>query len=129
MILADTSVWIDHLRSGDEALGRLLERGEVVGHPFVVAEVALGSLRARDEVLGLLDGLASLPVAEVREVRALIEARRLFGRGVGFVDASLIASCLIVPGTTLWTRDRRLAAAAAELGIAAPGGPGRPIAP
>ena len=121
MILADTSIWVDHLRSGDAALGRLLERGEVVSHPFVVAEIALGSLQARGEVLGLLDGLASLPVARVSEVRALVEARRLFGGGIGFVDASLVASCLLAPGTTLWTRDRRLGAVAAELGMGADG--------
>ena len=121
MILADTSIWVDHLRSGDAELGRLLERGEIVSHPFVVAEIALGSLRARGEVLGLLDGLASLPVARVSEVRALVEARRLFGRGIGFVDASLVASCLLAPGTTLWTRDRRLGAVAADLGIGAAG--------
>ena len=112
---------MDHLRSGDAELGRLLERGEIVSHPFVVAEIALGSLRARGEVMGLLDGLASLPVARVSEVRALVEARRLFGRGIGFIDASLVASCLLAPGTTLWTRDRRLGAVAAELCIGAAG--------
>ena len=122
MILADTSIWVDHLRSGDAELGRLLERGEIVSHPFVVAEIALGSLRARGKVMGLLlDGLASLSVARVSEVRALVEARRLFGRGIGFVDASLVASCLLTPGTTLWTRDRRLGAVAAELGTGAAG--------
>lgn len=121
MILADTSIWVDHLRSGDAELGRLLERGEIVGHPFVVAEIALGSLRARGGVLSLLDGLASLPVARESEVRALVEARRLFGRGIGFVDVSLVASCLLGPGTTLWTRDQGLAAVAAELGTGAAG--------
>ncbi len=119
MILADTSVWVDHLRSGDEGLARLLERGEVVTHLFVVAEIALGTLRARSHVLELLDGLAALPVAEPHEARALIEGRRLFGRGIGFVDAALVASCLIVPGTILWTRDRRLGAAVTEIGIGA----------
>ena len=121
MILTDTSIWVDHLRSGDTELGHLLYRGEIVSHPFVVAEIALGSLRTRGEVLGLLDGLASLPVARVGEVRALVEARRLFGRGIGFVDASLVAACLLAPGTTLWTRDRRLGAVAADLGIGAAG--------
>lgn len=117
MILADTSVWVDHLRANDEGLSALLETGGVVCHPFVVAEIALGSLRDRATVLGLLDGLPAPPVATPGEVRALIEARRLHGRGIGFVDASLLASCLLVPGTGLWTRDRRLGAAAASLGL------------
>lgn len=119
MILADTSVWVDHLRAGDEGLSALLKAGRVVCHPFVVAEVALGSLRDRTTVLGLLDGLPPLPVVAPSEVRALIEARRLYGRGIGFVDVSLLASCLLVPGTSLWTRDRRLEAAAASLGLRA----------
>ena len=117
MILADTSVWIDHLRKGDEQLAGLLEAGLIVCHPFVVAEIALGSLRARAEMLGLLDGVAALPVAEPQEIRALIERRGLFGRGIGFVDASLVAACLLAPGTQLWTRDRRLDAVAANLGL------------
>lgn len=119
MVLADTSVWVDHLRAGDAGLTRLLEEGAVLRHPLVVAEVALGSLRSRREVLGLLDDLPHAPVAEIEEVRALIEARRLFGRGIGYVDAALVASCLLAPGTTLWTRDKRLGAVAHEAGIAA----------
>ncbi|SLN62987.1 Ribonuclease VapC32 [Roseivivax jejudonensis] len=119
MILADTSVWIDHLRHGDPDLARHLDAGEVACHPLVVAELALGTLRARDEILGLLDGLPALPLATVAEVRAMIEARRLMSRGIGYVDAGLVASCLLTPGTTLWSRDRRLAAVADQLGIAA----------
>ena len=118
MILADTSIWIDHLRQGDAELGNRLTAGGVVCHPLVVAEIALGSLQDRTEVLGLLDRLPSLPVADPEEVRALIEMRRLFSRGIGYVDASLIAACLLVPGTTLWTRDRRLGTVAAAIGIA-----------
>lgn len=117
MILADTSVWVDHLRAGDDRLAELLRAGRVVGHALVNAEIALGSLRDRAGVLGLLDGLAMLPVAREDEVRVLIEARRLFGRGIGFVDAALIASCLLVPGTRLWTRDRKLDAVAADVGV------------
>lgn len=117
MILADTSVWVDHLRSGNARLAELLHAGHVVGHALVAAEIALGSLRDRNGILGLLDGLPSLPLAEPEEVRALIERRRLFGRGVGFVDVSLIASCLLAPGVSLWTRDRRLDAAAREVGV------------
>ncbi|MCK5933834.1 MAG: PIN domain-containing protein [Fulvimarina manganoxydans] len=117
MILADTSVWIDHLREGDEELSALLVAGLIACHPLVVAEIALGSLQARERVLSLLDGLPRLPEAEVDEIRAMIEGRRLFSRGIGFVDAALIASCLIRPGTRLWTRDRRLNAVAAEIGL------------
>jgi predicted nucleic acid-binding protein len=119
VILADTSVWVAHLRSGDARLAELLRGGRVVGHPLVIAEIALGSLRDRAGVLGLLDGLPSLPVASADEVRVLIEERRLFGRGVGFVDAALLTSCLIVPGTGIWTRDRRLEEVARDLGVAA----------
>lgn len=117
MILADTSVWVEHLRSGDARLAELLRRGRVVCHAFVVAEIALGSLRDRAGVLGLLDGLPSLPVAEAEEIRVLIEERRVFGRGIGFVDAALLASCLLVPGTGIWTRDKRLDAVARALGV------------
>ena len=119
MILADTSIWVDYLRRGDPRLAGLLEDGRIVCHPYIVAEVALGALRSRARVLGLLDGLPALPVAEPREVRLLVESRGLFGRGIGLVDASLAASCLLAPGTRLWTRDRRLDAVAAGLGIAA----------
>lgn len=121
MILADTSIWIDHLRDGDAELRDRLTAGGIVCHPFVAAEIALGSLKDRHDVLGLLDRLPALPMADAQEVRTLIEARRLFSRGIGFVDASLIAACLLAPGTTLWTRDRRLAAVAEDVGLAAPG--------
>ena len=117
MILADTPIWIDHLRSGDARLSGLLTIGRIVCHPFVIAEIALGSLRARVEVLGLLDSLARLPVAEPDEVRVLVENHRLFGRGIGFVDAALVASCLLLPGTQIWTRDRSLDAVTTDLGI------------
>ena len=120
MILADTSVWVDHLRSGDAVLERRLLANEIACHPFVVAEVALGSLRARDKVLALLDGLTTLPVAEPDEVRRMTEVRQLHGRGIGYVDAALLAACLLRPGTRLWTRDRRLHAAAEQIGIGVP---------
>jgi predicted nucleic acid-binding protein len=117
VILADTSVWVDHLRSGDARLAGLLQAGRIVGHAFVVAEIALGSLRDRVRVLRLLDDLPALPVAGEDEVRLLIERRRLFGRGIGFVDASLLASCLLEPGSVVWTRDRTLDAVARDLGL------------
>ena len=120
MILADTSIWVDHLRAGDAELARLLDRGGIAAHPLVVAELALGSLRNRREVLALLDGLPRAPEATPAEVRVLIEAQPLHSRGIGYVDAALLASCRLAPGLRLWTRDRRLAALAAEAGLAAP---------
>lgn len=119
MILVDTSVWVDHLRAGNSRLAELLRAGQVACHALVIAEVGLGSLRARSLVLGLLEGLPALPEAEVREVRQMIEARALFGRGIGFVDAALLSSCLIAQGTRLWTRDKRLDAVAREVGVGA----------
>lgn len=108
MILADTSVWIDHLRSGNKELQKLLENGQIVIHPFVIAELALGSLRERPETLALLDLLPQAQVARMEEVRLAIEARRLYNHGIGLIDAHLIASCLIHPPTRLWTKDKRL---------------------
>ena len=115
MILADTSVWIDHLRSGDRGLQRLLEQGQIVIHPFVIAELALGPLRGRAKTLQLLDLLPQAPVAQMNEVRLTIEARRLYNLGIGLVDAHLIASALIHPPTLLWTKDNRLRKAAESL--------------
>ena len=117
MILADTSVWIDHLRSGNKDLQKLLEQGRIVMHPFVIAELALGSLRERARTLALLDLLPQLQVAQMNEVRLTIEARRLHNLGIGLVDAHLIASIFISPSTLLWTRDKRLRKGAERLGL------------
>ena len=118
-LLADTSIWIDHLRSGDDALGRLLLQGCIVGHPMVTGEIALGSLANRPIVLPLLQRLPQAVRASDDEVIALIERRKLFSLGLGFVDAHLLAATLLTPDTLLWTRDRRLGDAAAAIGIAA----------
>ena len=118
MILADTSVWVDHLRSGDTRLAELLGAGRIVGHALVVAEIALGSLRDRDRGPEPARRTAVAPGRREDEVRLLIEQRRLFGRGIGFVDVSLLASCLLVPGTCIWTRDRKLDAVARDVGVA-----------
>lgn len=117
MILADSSVWIEHLRAPLPGLDALLATGRVRSHPLVTVEVALGSIRNRSELLGQLDGMRALPEARSSEVRTLIETHRLHGRGIGFVDAALLASCLLAPGTQLWTRDKRLAAVANELRV------------
>jgi predicted nucleic acid-binding protein len=117
LILADTSVWIDHLRSGDKELHKRLGLGQIVIHPFIIAELALGSLKERSKTLALLDLLPHVRVAQLDEIRTLIEARHLYGLGIGLTDAHLIASVLINPPALLWTRDKRLRSAAEALGI------------
>jgi predicted nucleic acid-binding protein len=117
LILADTSIWIDHLRSGNKELRRLLNQSQIVIHPFITAELALGSLKQRARMLALLDLLPQLPVVRLNEVRAMIEARRLYSLGIGLTDAHLIASVFIDSSSLLWTRDRQLRRVAEGLGI------------
>jgi predicted nucleic acid-binding protein len=118
VILVDSSVWIDHLRSRDAGLVALLESDEVLTHPWVIGELSLGSIAKRDRFLYLLSRLPCLRLASAESVRALIEERRLYGRGIGWVDAELLASCMR-QSSLLWTRDKRLAAIARELGLSA----------
>ena len=117
MILADTSVWISHFRAWDPRLSALLEAARVLGHPWVRGEIALGSLSNRHEVLELLAALPQAQVATNSEVMGLIESRHLFGRGIGYIDAHLLAATLLTAGAALWTLDQRLAAAAKALGV------------
>lgn len=117
MILADTSVWIDHLRKSDPQMMRLLQSGKIAMHPFVIAELALGSLHNRRRKLAELDALREVNVAELDEIRRLIESHSLYSKGLGLTDAHLIASCLMTVGVQLWTRDKPLATAAQSLGI------------
>jgi len=117
MILVDTSIWIDHINASDPVLVNLLADGQVLVHPFVIAEIALGSLRDREAVLGALHDLPSAVVATPEETLLLIEREGLFNRGIGYVDASLLASARLQPGTTVWTRDKRLAKTADDLGL------------
>jgi hypothetical protein len=117
VILADTSVWIDHLRVGNPRMQGLLDSEQVVMHPMIVAELALGSLRQRAKTLADLDGLLEVPTAQLGEVRRMIETRKLYSRGIGLIDAHLVASCLITPGTRLWTRDAALKNVAMSTGI------------
>ena len=120
MILVDTSVWIDHLRRGVATLATLLGSGQVLGHAAVVAEVGLGSLAHRPQVLQLLANLPQAVPATHDEVMFFIETHALFGLGIGYVDAHLLASTALTSGSTLWTRDKRLRSAATALGLFAP---------
>jgi len=117
LILADTSVWIDHLRSGSKELRRHLDQGQIVIHPFIIAELALGSLKDRTRTLALLDLLPQARVAQMSELRLMIEARRLYNLGIGLTDAHLIASVFLDSPSLLWTRDKRLHQVAEGLGI------------
>ncbi len=118
MILVDTSVWVDHLRGGDARLADLLERGAVVMHPFVVGEIACGSLNDRSSILQLLRDLPAAVIAENEEVLGFVERHLLYAKGIGYVDAHLLASAALTKGAALWTRDRRLRVAAEDLGCA-----------
>ncbi len=118
MILVDTSVWVAHLRRRDAHLVDLLEHQQVACHPFVMGEVGLGSLKARPQVLDLLGTLPQLQMAAHDEVMALVERRRLFATGLGWVDAHLLASAMLTQ-SQLWTLDRALATAARGLAVEA----------
>ena len=120
MILVDTSVWVDHLRRGDTQLAELLERGAVVMHPFVIGEIACGGLTDRASILELLQDLPMAVVADSDEVLGFIERQSLHGKGIGYVDVHLLASVALTGGTKLWTRDKRLRAAADDLDCAHP---------
>jgi predicted nucleic acid-binding protein len=117
LILADTSIWVDHFRSGNKELQKALNQGQIVVHPFIIAELALGSLKERTKTLALLDLLPQVRVAQLSELRVMIEARRLYSLGIGLTDAHLIASVFIDSPTLLWTRDKRLRQVAENLGI------------
>jgi hypothetical protein len=94
-----------------------LNQGQILIHSFIVAELALGSMQNRSRALSLLELLPQVRMAQMSEVRTMIEARRLYGLGIGLIDAHLIASILIQPPTLLWTRDKRLRRVAESLGI------------
>ncbi|MHB1544509.1 MAG: type II toxin-antitoxin system VapC family toxin [Gammaproteobacteria bacterium] len=118
MILVDKSVWIDHLHAGDKRLARLLDSVQVMTHPFVVGELACGNLRNRAEMIRLLQNLPQTPVARDTEVLFFIEQHRLMGRGIGYIDAHLLAATALTGPIQLWTRDQRLTAVARDLKLA-----------
>ncbi len=118
MILVDTSVWVDHLRAGDDDLAALLNTSQVLIHPFVLGELACSNLHNRNEVLALLKDLPRISVATDDEALFFIERHALIGKGIGYVDAHLLASVTLNGSARLWTRDRRLHAVAETLGLA-----------
>jgi predicted nucleic acid-binding protein len=118
VILVDTSVWVDHLRAGDNRLAAQLDAGNVLAHAFVIGELALGDLKQRDVILTSLHDLPQAVVATDREVLHFIERHRLFGAGIGYVDAHLLVAVRLTSGAALWTRDTRLAKVANELALA-----------
>lgn len=116
LVLVDTSIWVSHLAKGSAELRALLERAEVLCHPFVVGELVCGNLTNRTEIISLLQELPQARVVEHDEVLRFIEARRLAGRGLGFIDAHLLASAVLTRAP-LWTADKRLREAATDLGV------------
>jgi predicted nucleic acid-binding protein len=117
MILVDTSIWIDHLRKGNDLLSLLLEQGVIATHPFVIGELACGSMVNRREILGLLETLPCVSAAQHTEVLHLVEGRRLHRQGIGWIDAHLLASALISQ-SSIWTFDKKLGRVAQSLGVA-----------
>ena len=118
MILVDTSVWVDHFRSRDGALAALLDAGAVLTHPVVIGEIALGNLTRRGAILESFAALSGAAVATDAEVLAFIDRHEVFGRGIGYADAHLLASTALTAGARLWTRDKRLHAITATMGLA-----------
>lgn len=119
MILVDTSVWIEHLRRGNAGLVELLNAGRVLAHPFVCGELALGNLQQRDTVLHALQDLPQAHMATHEEVLRFIEQKSIFGLGIGYVDAHLLAAVRLTHGAALWTFDKRLSAVSLRLGLSA----------
>jgi predicted nucleic acid-binding protein len=115
-VLVDTSVWIDHLHAGIPGLAAILEQDEVVVHPWVLGELACGSLKRRDAILSDLASLPSAPEAASSECLTLLSQRSLHGKGLSWVDVQLLASCLL-GGHRLWTRDKNLLLTASKLGV------------
>lgn len=116
MVLVDTSIWVDHLRRSNEGLVELLEQTQVVIHPWVIGELACGNIKNRKELMLLLRSLPSIEAASDEEVLQLIESKKLMGRGIGWVDTHLLATCLI-GGMPLWTGDKNLRTISAALGV------------
>lgn len=119
LVMADTSIWVDHLRKEDVWFSDLLEHRAVVVHPFVIGELALGNVPNFDNLISDLHDLPQAPIVDVDKVLQLIQHGKLSGSGIGYVDAHLLASVAQMPETKLLTSDKRLYAAAKRLAIAA----------
>jgi predicted nucleic acid-binding protein len=119
VILVDTSVWVDHLRRGDANLASLLNRGQVMTHPFVIGELALGHLKPRESILRALADLPQTSVAAEPEVLHFIDRHALFGTGISYIDAHLLAAAKLTAGVSIWTRDKHLSLVADRLELAA----------
>jgi predicted nucleic acid-binding protein len=119
VILVDTSVWVEHLNAAGSPLAWYLEQGQVLMHPFVLGELACGNLRNRQQLLALLQQLPTTPRASDAEVLYFIDQHQLMGKGIGYVDAHLLAAVALSGTQGLWTRDRRLAQVAEALGFMA----------
>lgn len=117
MILVDTSIWIDHLRAVEPGLIAALNAEQVLMHPFVVGELACGSLKNRQEVLSLLRNLAPAPVATQDEALDFIDRHRLMGSGIGYIDVHLLTATALANPARIWTRDKRLATIAGTLNL------------
>ena len=118
-VLVDTNIWIDHLRKTEPVLVDLLERDQVCVHQSVITELALGNLKDRSVFLKALERLMIVRNVDDHGVRHFVEERRLWGRGLSAVDVVLLASVVVTPGVSLWTRDKRLRQAARDVGVLA----------
>ena len=116
MVLVDTSIWVDHFRKASRRLASLLEVEEVAIHSFVLGELACGNLQNRKEIIALLHALPHATKVEDDEILLFIERHRLMGRGIGLIDAHILASCCM-NSCLLWTRDKRLRAVAQEMRV------------
>jgi predicted nucleic acid-binding protein len=117
VILVDTSIWVNHFRRSDETLAGLLQQAEVLCHPFVIGELSCGNLKNRREILRLLADLPAAVIADHQEVLQFVEMRKLIGKGIGWIDAHLLAST-VISDCTLWTADKKLRASAEAVGVA-----------
>ncbi len=114
MVLVDTSVWVSHLREKNDELSNLLNNAEVVCHPFIIGELACGNLKNRSTIIALLEALPTTRLVEHEEILAFIEARKVMGKGLGYIDVHLLAAALLAD-VTLWTLDKKLDKVAGEL--------------
>jgi len=116
MVLVDSSVWVSHFHAGNSELEALLNDGRVVCHSFIIGELACGNLKNRNEILSLLQSLPVAKQAEHKEVLQFIEVNQLMGKGIGYVDAHLLASATLT-GVQIWTKDKRLQEVSLKLGV------------